>query len=66
MELIGISALIAIALLVVELADYLRGYTLDRSGEQSPPQPLLETLSREPAVTSVAAAAQTTDLDRAA
>jgi hypothetical protein len=66
MELLAASALVAIALLVVELVDFLRGRTLDHSDGNARAEPTLESLSREPTVEPVAAGSDTDDLDRAA
>jgi len=66
MELLAASAVVAIVLLVVELADFLRGRTLDHSDENSRAEPALASLTREPVVKPVAAATDADDLDRAA
>lgn len=66
MELLAASALVAIVLLVVELADFLRGRTLDHSDGNPDADRTLGGLSREPAVEPVAATTAADDLDRAA
>lgn len=66
MDLLAASALVAIALLVVELADFLRGRTLDHSQQNSSVEPSLKSLDREPGIQPVTSAPAADDLDRAA
>ena len=66
MELIAISALIAIALLVLELTDFILGEPAYRQAGVATPEFQLATLAAEPTVQLVGPRAAAGDLDRAA